>query len=154
MWLSIWPGALVLDYGLPRQLSFGDVAPMALLLLALLAATLVALSRWPKVGFAAAAFFLTLGPTSSVVPIVSEVGAERRMYLPLAALATLVVVGARYGLERLRTAAPRGAAAAAASPARRTPGQTGWPVIAATVLTAWSQGAARALSRATLNSPP
>ena len=46
-------------------------------------------------GFSAAAFFLTLAPTSSVVPIASEVGAERRMYLPFAALATLAVVGGR-----------------------------------------------------------
>src|SRR6201999_2089872 len=39
-------------------------------------------------------------PTSSIVPIVSEVGAERRMYLPLAALVSLVVVGIRYALSR------------------------------------------------------
>jgi tetratricopeptide (TPR) repeat protein len=37
-------------------------------------------------------FFLTLAPTSSVIPISTEVGAERRMYLPLAALVVLVVV--------------------------------------------------------------
>src|SRR5262249_14511315 len=36
-------------------------------------------------------FFLLLAPTSSFVPIATEVAAERRMYLPLAALAALLV---------------------------------------------------------------
>src|SRR5215510_9409153 len=61
---------------------------------ALLAATVVALVRnWP-VGFLGAWFFLTLAPTSSIMPISTEVGAERRMYLPLMAIVTLVVTGA------------------------------------------------------------
>ena len=110
--LSLWPGALVLDYGLPRQLGIGDVVPAAVLLVTLLASAGVALVRWPRMGFLAAAFFLTLAPTSSIVPILSEVGAERRMYLPLAALVTLAVVAGRYLLNRapstaaLRYAAP------------------------------------------------
>jgi tetratricopeptide (TPR) repeat protein len=45
-------------------------------------------------------FFLTLAPTSSVVPILTEVGAERRMYLPLAALVVLVVALAARAVER------------------------------------------------------
>ena len=40
-------------------------------------------------GFLGVWFFVTLAPTSSVVPIATEVGAERRMYLPLMALAVL-----------------------------------------------------------------
>ena len=94
--LSVWPSALVLDYGLPRPLSLRDVLPDALVVVALLAATGVALARWPRIGFLAAAFFLTLAPTSSVIPITSEVGAERRMYLPFAALATLAAVAGRW----------------------------------------------------------
>ena len=39
--------------------------------------------------FLGAAFFLILAPTSSVLPIVTEVAAEHRMYLPLAAVAVL-----------------------------------------------------------------
>ncbi len=103
--LSIWPGALVLDYGLPRPLGVGDVLPAAAVVLSLVAGTGLALARWPRVGFLAAVFFLTLAPTSSVIPILSEVGAERRMYLPLAALVTLVVVGGRYALNRRRSTA-------------------------------------------------
>ena len=45
---------------------------------------------------AGAWFFVTLAPTSSIVPIATEVGAERRMYLPLVAVVVLVVVGASF----------------------------------------------------------
>jgi tetratricopeptide (TPR) repeat protein len=45
-------------------------------------------------GFLGVWFFATLAPTSSIVPIATEVGAERRMYLPLLAVIALVVVGA------------------------------------------------------------
>jgi len=51
-------------------------------------------------------FFLTLAPTSSVIPIASEVGAERRMYLPLAALVVLAVTLGWLVLERLRARWP------------------------------------------------
>lgn len=90
--LAIWPDALVLDYGFPRLLSPADVVPGALVVGALVAATLVALWRWPAVGFLGAAFFLTIAPSSSIVPIATEVGAERRMYLPLAAIVVFAVV--------------------------------------------------------------
>jgi hypothetical protein len=94
LWLTIWPQSLVVDYGLPRALHVGDVVPQGLLVLGLLALTAVALVRRRVAGFLGAMFFLTLAPTSSFVPIVSEVGAERRMYLPLAALSVLVVLAA------------------------------------------------------------
>jgi Flp pilus assembly protein TadD len=60
---------------------------------ALLALTALALWRRPMVGFLGAWIFITLAPTSSIVPIATEVGAERRMYLALAAIVALVVVG-------------------------------------------------------------
>ena len=129
--LSVWPSDLVLDYGLPRPLSLRDVAPGALLILALLVATLVALARSRAIGFLAASFFLTLAPTSSVVPISSEVGAERRMYLPFAALATLAVIGGRIilnwrpsaGAVAGESAGPSGVRPASEGPAIR-PGVT------------------------------
>ena len=98
--LSVWPRALVLDYGLPRALTLGDVLPEAAIIVALAVAGSVALVRWPAIGFLAAFFFLTLAPTSSVIPIRSEVGAERRMYLPLAALVTLGVMAVRALIDR------------------------------------------------------
>jgi Flp pilus assembly protein TadD len=89
--LSIWPVGLVLDYGLARPLSVADVWPSALIVLALLALAVVALKRHATAGFWAAWFFVTLAPASSVLPIPSEVGAERRMYLPLVAVLVLLV---------------------------------------------------------------
>jgi Flp pilus assembly protein TadD len=93
--LSVWPDALVLDYGIPRPLAVGDVVLDALLVLPLLIAAVVALLRWPAAGFLGAVFFLTLAPTSSVVPIDTEVGAERRMYVPMMALSVLVATAFR-----------------------------------------------------------
>jgi tetratricopeptide (TPR) repeat protein len=44
--------------------------------------------------------FITLAPTSSFVPIATEVGAERRMYLPLMAVAALLVIPALSALRQ------------------------------------------------------
>jgi tetratricopeptide (TPR) repeat protein len=117
--LSFWPRALVLDYGVPQPRHIADVVPQLVLIGVLLMLTVVALFRWPAVGFLGAMFFLTLAPTSSVIPISTEVGAERRMYLPLAALVVLVVVLiARY--VRPRRAVAVAAAVAVAVLAIRT----------------------------------
>ncbi len=62
---------------------------------ALIAATIVAFIRKPVIGFLGAWFFLTLAPTSSIMPISTEAGAERRMYLPLMALVVAVVLVVR-----------------------------------------------------------
>ena len=91
LWLAIVPRGLVLDYGEPLPLTLSKVAPYAAAVTALLAATLIALVRRPAVGFLGAWFFLTLAPTSSIIPISTEVGAERRMYLPLMALVILAL---------------------------------------------------------------
>ncbi len=101
LWLSVWPRDLILDYGLPRALAIRDVLGPMLAVILLLIAAGVALVRWPSIGFLAATFFLTLAPTSSVIPIASEVGAERRMYLPCAALAVLAAVAVRRLVERM-----------------------------------------------------
>lgn len=99
--LAFWPRGLVLDYGEPLPLTFGQVAPAFVAVTALLAAAAIALVRAPAIGFLGAWFFLTLAPTSSIMPISTEVGAERRMYLPLmavvcgAVLAVRAVIGAR-----------------------------------------------------------
>jgi len=87
--LAIWPRGLAVDYGWPRPLRFADVLPQVALLATLVTLSIVALARWPQVGFWGAWFFITLAPASSLVPIATEVGAERRMYLPLAGLSVL-----------------------------------------------------------------
>lgn len=91
--LAVWPRALVVNYGWPRPLTLSDVWPQAVLVVALMGATILALRRTPPIGFLGAVFFMTLAPTSSIVPIATEVGAERRMYLPLIPLVVLGVVG-------------------------------------------------------------
>ena len=91
--LAIWPRSLVVNYGWPAPVTLADVLPQALFISVLFVATVVALVRRPALGFAGAWFFVTLAPTSSIVPIATEVGAERRMYLPLIAIIALAVVG-------------------------------------------------------------
>lgn len=99
LWLSVWPRALVLDYGMPQPIALREVVAPGMLMGVLGAATLAALVYRPILGFLGVWFFLTLAPTSSIVPIATEVGAERRMYLPLAGLVVLAVVGTRALLQ-------------------------------------------------------
>jgi tetratricopeptide (TPR) repeat protein len=101
LWLSVWPASLVLDYGPALVTDLATIVPCLLLLMALLAAGGYAMDRKPVLGFIAAWFFLILAPTSSVVPIVTQTVAEHRMYLPLAAITTLAVVGLYAWLGRL-----------------------------------------------------
>ena len=98
--LAIWPRGLAVDYGPPRALTLVDAAPYGTLVLILVALTIWALVRKPKIGFLGLWFFATLSPTSSIIPIATEVGAERRMYLPLVAVVVLAVVGLAWVLER------------------------------------------------------
>jgi tetratricopeptide (TPR) repeat protein len=113
---AAWPRSLVIDYGEPLAYTLGDVLPQAIAVVALLAVTVWAVVRQPAAGFLLACFFVILAPTSSVIPIATEVGAERRMYLPLAAAVTLVVLAARSLPRRwivtaaLLSAVPLGAA--------------------------------------------
>jgi tetratricopeptide (TPR) repeat protein len=82
--LSVWPQPLTLDYfDWPVAKSVADVWLPGLLVAGGMAGTVWALVRQPKLGFLLAWVLLILAPTSSVVPIASEVVAERRMYLPL-----------------------------------------------------------------------
>lgn len=93
--LTAWPWPLVFDYGAPAAVTLAAVWLLLLLVLVLLAATIVALARWPSLGFWGAWFFITLAPASSLIPIPTEVGAERRMYLPLIAIIALVAIAGR-----------------------------------------------------------
>jgi len=90
--LVLAPTGLVLDYGEPATRALGSVVVPGLAVLALLALTLVAWWLAPLLGLCGTWFFVTLAPTSSIVPIATEVGAERRMYLPLIALLLLLVL--------------------------------------------------------------
>jgi protein O-mannosyl-transferase len=107
--LAFWPTDLVLDYyDWPIARYWSDVQWSGWLVLGLAGVTLIALRWWPRLGFLGATFFLILAPTSSILPIKQEAAAEQRMYLPLAAVVCLTVVGAWaivYRWRALRAAA-------------------------------------------------
>ena len=92
--LAFWPSPLVFDYGKFVAIPLSAVWPYALVLASLLTLTIAALRRSPALGFAAFWFFLTLAPTSSIVPISEAPMAENRLYLPLAGFAAFVVLAA------------------------------------------------------------
>jgi tetratricopeptide (TPR) repeat protein len=97
--LSLWPAGLVFNYVWFPVQSWREVAPQFLLIGALAVATAVALAWRRPIGWLGAWFFLILAPTSSVLPISTEVAAEFRMYLPLAAIVGLIVLGAYAGFQ-------------------------------------------------------
>lgn len=89
------PDRLTFDYG-QRAISGLTGVPGALLLGGLLVGTIVAWRRANARGwlaFLGAWFFLLLAPSSSVVPITTEIAAERRVYLASAAVIVAIVVG-------------------------------------------------------------
>lgn len=87
------PTSLVVLYDWPMAESLADAWPAFLMISVLATLTVLGLARrWPA-AFPGVCFFVVLAPSSSVLPIVTEVAAEHRMYLPLAAVVTAVVVG-------------------------------------------------------------
>lgn len=104
--LAVWPDSLVLYYGWTPAVRFGDVWQYAAGVVVLLGAIAYALKNRPVLGFLGAFVFLTLAPTSSVIPIATEVGAERRMYLAMAAIVTMVAIGLAHLSTRLPQRVP------------------------------------------------
>ena len=105
--LVFWPDPLTIDYGKNPVSGFLPM-PGLVFVAGCGAATLWAwtrIERWGWLAFAGAWFFLLLAPSSSVVPIISEVAAERRVYLALAAV-LLVLVVASASLFRKLAAGP------------------------------------------------
>jgi len=88
-----WPLRGAYDWGVVGLES--AVLP-GLLVLALLAAAVRCWWSRPWLGWLGASFFLLLAPTSTVLPIETEILAERRMYLPMLALLVPLVLAARH----------------------------------------------------------
>ncbi len=103
--LAVWPSGLLLDYGYPGPITIAEAAPAAVMVALLAAAAIGLYALAPAAGYPALWLFAILAPTSSVVPIITEAGAERRRYLPLAGLAALAAVSLyallRHSLGRL-----------------------------------------------------
>ncbi len=98
--LALWPDPLVLDYGTAVVTDLRQVVPQALLVLALVAATILALRRWPAGGFLGAWFLAILAPSSSFLPLATQTIAAHRMYLPLAAVVVAGIAAADRWLGR------------------------------------------------------
>jgi len=90
--LAFWPHPLVLDYGTDVVHNISAVWWQALLLALLVGATIYALWKKPVFGLAGAWIFVILAPSSSIVPLTTQTEAEHRMYLPLVAVVSLVVL--------------------------------------------------------------
>ena len=150
--LVLWPVDLVINYGPPVAYRLADVIPQVAVVTALILAT-VAAARWnPAAAFLSAWFFITLAPSSSFIPIATEAGAERRMYLPLMAVTTAIVIGL-YGWRALRVRTSRTMAAGAlaivavtvgAATIRRNAEHQSWLTLAETTLDRWPTDAAYA----------
>jgi Flp pilus assembly protein TadD len=115
--LCVAPWPLLPTYDWPIVKDWTEAAVTGPAILALVLAGTLAWFLRPALGWAAVVFFFVLAPTSSVYPITTEVAAERRMYLPLAALLTLAAVGA----DRLLLRLTGGAAGTGAFLARAVP---------------------------------
>lgn len=101
MWLSLLPihSMLCVDYGRRVVYDFAYTAPGALMVAAILAATIWGFFKKPWVAFLGCWYFFILAPTSSFFPIVTEVGAERRMYLPLIVIMAAVCIAVVEGFK-------------------------------------------------------
>jgi tetratricopeptide (TPR) repeat protein len=98
--LSLWPNELCIDYWWPvAESSFSQVMSLGLVLFALVA-SLHAYWRRRAWGFLGLAFFVHLAPRSSFIPRY-DLAVEHRMYLPLACVLALVVIGGERLLRKL-----------------------------------------------------
>ena len=96
--LSLWPHPLCLSYDWPVAQTLSAIWVPMLGLAVLLTLTVWGLTRQWAVAWLGAWFFLILAPTSGIVPL-NQLVFEHRMYLPLAAVMTLVVAVAYDGIQ-------------------------------------------------------
>jgi tetratricopeptide (TPR) repeat protein len=89
--LIFWPAGLCLDYSWQPVSQWGEILPGVLIVGGLILATLWAWFRRPAWSFIGVWFFGILAPTSSL-PFLQDLAFEHRLYLPLAAVATAVVI--------------------------------------------------------------
>ena len=98
--LAVWPWPLVIHYQIPYLHTFGEAWPWLLLAALLAIATCLLVYRRTSAGFVATWFVAVLSPTL-VIPLVNEIAAERRLYVPLAALVPFLIAGGYVLLDSL-----------------------------------------------------
>jgi tetratricopeptide (TPR) repeat protein len=97
--LSLWPDSLCLDYDWPRAVSAGQIIPYAIVVVTLEAVTVWGLWKRKPAAFLGVCFFGILSVTSSFMPL-TDLAFEHRIYLSLAALIALVILGGYALLQR------------------------------------------------------
>ena len=90
--LSVWPCPLSLFHGWPIARTWVSILPPTVGVVILLAGLAWAWTTNPAWGFVGAWFFLILAPSSSFVPLMNAFY-EHRMYLSLAAVVSVFVMG-------------------------------------------------------------
>jgi tetratricopeptide (TPR) repeat protein len=98
--LSLWPDPLIFDYGVQPIVDPARWLAPGVLVIAALAWTVWGLVRRRGAAFLGAVWFVILAPSSSVLPIVTELVVEHRAYLPSAAVVVGVVLAVAALLER------------------------------------------------------
>lgn len=98
--LLVWPADLRLDYGSAPVVGVAGLIGGLIVLAVGVVTTIAAIrqKRW-WLAFLAVWFFAIIAPSSSIVPINTEIAAERRVYLACAAVIVGVVVAAGYALR-------------------------------------------------------
>ena len=91
--LTFWPIGQRLDYSGWPAATLPAALPAIVIVLAAAAAVIVGIARCRTWAWLGIAFFLSLAPTSSILPI-EALANEQRMYLPLAAVVAGCVVAA------------------------------------------------------------
>ncbi|MFG0247504.1 MAG: tetratricopeptide repeat protein [Phycisphaeraceae bacterium JB051] len=92
----VWPTRLAIDPYFAQAISVSDILPFGLTILSLLVLTGWLFVKRHRMGFWAAWFFVILAPTSSFVPITTEIAALRRMYLPLLGVMVMLAWSLRW----------------------------------------------------------
>lgn len=98
--LGLWPSPLVFDYGTDLGTPGVVEAGCAVVIVGFGVWVLVAIRRYSGKAYLGAWFLITLAPTSSIVPIPLQPISENRVYVPLAAIITAIVLGMHWTLGR------------------------------------------------------
>ena len=93
--LAVWPQPLRGAYADTLVTEWTRSLPAGIAVVALLVGVVLAWRRAPWLGWLGAMFFLLLAPTSSIMPIVTEITAERRAYLPMLFVIVPAIVALR-----------------------------------------------------------
>ncbi len=110
--LFLFPVGQNVDWQLPVISAWAQAWPFVAGLALIIIAVVFLYRRARLISFGLLVFLIALAPTSSVIPI-ADAMAERRMYLPILGL-IIAMLGAVFGIGRLRPVRPPAAAALAA----------------------------------------